>query len=381
MNSKVFLIIFISCLAKLNFCFGQVSDSTLIVGKSSYLLIPDNLIRAELTESLKGFLKARNDYSKPNPYIDSAYLKTNFEPFQWLRDAEGRLPNGKNFFTPTLLALLPITEQKYIVKLAYIGVKVEDELTPMLNLIATIEARKVNGRYYFYNALDYNTRNFNITRVGNIKYIYPNKLDLVKAKAMDNFNSAFAKKLNTKPISITYYKCDDPEQLFKMLGYDYIGNMYYSMAGGLAEWWTNTLYAGNNSELYEHEVIHFYTAKLFEHSTRIVDEGYATYIGGSGGVVLEKLAAFAKNYINQNPKDDLLGLATDFKVRVDHGVPITYILSALVCKDIEEKFGVSGIKKLFSPQPQEDYFDTLKRVNGIGRVDFNDYIKVLLAKN
>jgi hypothetical protein len=61
-------------------------------------------------------------------------------------------------------------------------------------------------------------------------------------------------------------------------------------------------------------------------------------------------------------------------------VPITYILSGLVCRDIEQNLGVEGIKKLFSPEPQEDYFATLKRVNGIGKTEFPAYIKGLLAK-
>lgn len=61
-------------------------------------------------------------------------------------------------------------------------------------------------------------------------------------------------------------------------------------------------------------------------------------------------------------------------------MPITYILSGLVCKDVEEKQGIEGIKKLFTPKPGEDYFSTLKRVNGVGKEEFPGYIKKLLDK-
>ncbi|TCC94514.1 hypothetical protein EZ428_07010 [Pedobacter frigiditerrae] len=360
--------------------YGQKSDSTLIISKPAFYLIPDTSVRVELTNSLKGFLKARNDVANPNPYIDSTYLKESVEPFYWLSNAEAKKPNGKNFFTPTLLTVMPIGGQKYIMKLAYMAVSKSDSNIPELNLIASFEARKIGDKYLFYNTIDYNTRLYNVKQVGNIKYIYPNKLDDKKAKKMNDFNTSFAKKFNVEPLKITYYKCDDPEQLFKMLGFDYIENMYFSLSGGLAYPWANTLLAGNNSELYEHETVHFYTSTLFEHKTREVDEGYATYIGGSGGVNLDGLSVFAKNYINSNKTSDICELATNFKVRIEGGVPITYILSGLVCRDIEERFGVDGIKKLFTPEPQEDYFATLKRINGIGKEEFPIYIKGLLAK-
>jgi hypothetical protein len=362
-----------------SFLYSQGSESALVINKHSFRLVPDEVIQVELASAIKGFLKARYNGGVSNPFVDSDYLKKNDEPFQWLIGAEGKLPNGEDFYTPTLLAVLPVAEQKYIVKLAFMGVS-NEKADPLLNLIATLEIRKINGKYFFYNAIEYNTRNYNVSKVGNIKYIYPNKLDLKKSKQMDDFNTSFAKKFNTKPLEVTYYKCDDPEQLFKMLGYDFMSNMYFSLSGGLAEWWTNTLYAGNNSELYEHEVVHFYTSKLFEHKSRVVDEGYATYVGGSGGVDISKLAVNAKAYIHKNPNDKLDELATNFETRVAYGVPITYILSGLICKDIEEKLGVSAIKKLFSPEPQEDYFDTLKRVNGIGKEEFSAYLKSLLSK-
>ncbi|RZK60408.1 MAG: hypothetical protein EOO91_01570 [Pedobacter sp.] len=377
---RIIVLAILICSLFLSQTYGQQSDSTVIIGKPAFYLVPDTNVRIELTNSLKGFLRARNDSANPNPYIESAYLRDNVDPFSWLRSAEGKKPNGKRFYIPTLLTVMPIGAQKYILKLAYISANNSLSNIPELKLVTSFEVRKMGDKYFFYNTIEYNTRSFNVKQVGNIKYIYPNKLNIEMAKNMDQFNSAFAKKFNTTPLKITYYKCNDPEQLFKMLGFDYIENMYYSLSGGLAYQWNNTLLAGNNSELYEHEVVHFYTSILFGQITREVDEGYATYVGGSGGVNLDGLAMFAKKYIISNKVSDICDLATDFKVRIDGGVPITYILSGLVCRDIEEKYGIDGTKKLFSPERQEDYFATLKRVNGIGKEEFSKYIKTLLAK-
>lgn len=377
---KTIILIILSYGLFINKSFSQVSDSTLIISKPAFYLISDTIIRAELTNALKGFLKPRNDDVKTNPYIDLEYLKESVEPFYWLENALKRMPNDTHFSTPTLLTVLPIGNKKYIVKLAYMAINKESPNIPELNLITSIEVRKNNNGYFFYNTIDYNTRLYNVKKVGNIKYVYPNNLDDEKAQKMNGFNTSFAKKFNVEPLKITYYKCENPEQLFKMLGFDYIENMYYSLSGGLAYQWVNTLLAGNNSELYEHEAVHFYTSVLFQHKFTVVDEGYATYIGGSGGVALDNLVIFAKSYIDKNATFDILGLATNFKIRVESGVPITYILSALVCRDIENKLGIEGIKKLFTPEPQEDYFATLKRVNGIGKEEFTAYIKGLLAK-
>jgi hypothetical protein len=129
---------------------------------------------------------------------------------------------------------------------------------------------------------------------------------------MDRFNISLARKFKTDLIPITYYKCQDPEQLFKLLGCDYIPNMYYSASGGLAEAWHNTLYAGNNSELYQHEAVHFYTHKLFPEYNRIVDEGYATMVGGSGGKDLKELAGTADDYLLSHPKLDIEQSFTNF---------------------------------------------------------------------
>jgi len=195
---------------------------------------------------------------------------------------------------------------------------------------------------------------------------------------MNKFNVSLARKFGIKPIQITYYKFEDPEQLFKIMGFDYIPNMYYSTSGGLAQQWTNTLLAGNNSELYEHEAVHFYTAALFPNRSKVVDEGYATYLGGSGGKTLDQLAPFAKNYIKNHPEKNITKLATDFGTVVEGNVPITYILSALICRDIDHKYGIGGIKKLLKLNKGEDYFNNLYNVNKIDKNNFNTYVNGLL---
>lgn len=196
---------------------------------------------------------------------------------------------------------------------------------------------------------------------------------------MNKFNSAFAKKLNTAVLKITYYKFEDPEQMFKTMGYDFIENMYASRVGGLAQYWNNTVFAGNDSELYEHEVVHFYTYIVFPKGKKNVHEGHATYIGGSGSKSLDQLIPLAKNYIDQHPEQDITELATDFYPHTPD-VQLTYVLSAVVCRNIETRYGMTGIKKLFNPAEDDDYFANLKKITGVDKKDFPQYIRKLLPQ-
>lgn len=354
-----------------NTAFAQKVDSTLVMDQNVFFLVKDIIVQTQLKTDLIGFLNAKNSGSRNNPYVDPDYLKLNLEPFSWFigfdRNAD---------LYPKVLAVIPVEDNGYLIKLAYMSMSKE----PGLAMIMSLVAKKKQKRYYFYSALMHNTRLWKKRHIGSVNYIYSNGLNIKKAAQMDRFNTSFAQKFGAPVIPITYYKCDDPEQLFKMMGYDYIPNMYYSTSGGLAEAWTSSLFAGNNSELYEHEAVHFYMATFFPNRNKIVDEGYATYLGGSGGTPLTQLAVFAKNYIKLNPEKITSELATDFAIRVDGNVPITYILSGVICKDIESRFGIKGIRKMFTPKDGDDYFDTLFNVTGVAKKDFNAYLINLLKK-
>ncbi len=358
---------------------GQ-SDTTFYVDYLAYESIKDKSVQHNLEKSLKGFLLAKNGGSRNNPYIDPAYLNVDSEPFIWFLNMEQKLPNGENFYKPTLLTALPIGEQEYIIKLAYMGISKHTPPIPFLRMIVTLIAKKSGDRYFFYNSINHNTKEWNSKQVGTIKYLYPGNFNLKNARKMNEFNSGFAKKFGVKEIQVTYYKCENLEQLFKMMGYDYIENMYYAETGGLAQSWNNTIFAGNNSEKYEHELIHFYMSRLFPNIGKIVNEGYATYLGGSGGKTLSELVPLAKTYIINNPNGNLADIGTDFTIRVEGGTLITYILSAVICSDIENRFGLAGLKRFFSPNNNEDYFSILQKVSGVDRAGYSNYIKELLDR-
>lgn len=328
-----------------------------------------------LFKSLDGFLKYKNGPILENPFVDNAYARKEINPFEWLLNIE-REGDDPNFYKPTLLAAVPVVpHQQYLIKLAYAGVTAEKQVKYRISY--SLIAKRQGDKFYFYAPVEYNTRNWNKKRVGSIQYIYPTQLNLAKARQMDKFNKLLARKMSVPVLAATYYRCDDPEQLFRMMGYDYIGNMYLSTSGGLTKQWKNELLAGNNSEWYPHELVHCYTNKVFVKNNRIVNEGYATYLGGSGGWTLEQTKTFAKTYLDEHPKIDITETFTSFE-RIQYNIPITYIISGLICRDIETKYGFVKIRELFKTDKDEEYFKILEQITGINKEQFPAYVRKLV---
>jgi len=361
-----------------NTAFCQSVDSTLIISDYAFSLVNNANIQKDITSSLKGFLDNIDNGSRNNPFIDPVYIKKDMEPFSWfiIYDNDAKSTNSK--INTIVLSVLPIENASYLIKLQYMDVT--NPCNKKLVLIGSLITKMVGNKYYFYNAVDHYTRFWIKQKIGTINYVSATNVNQINAEVMNKFNVSLARKFGIKPIQITYYKFEDPEQLFKIMGFDYIPNMYYSTSGGLAQQWKNTLLAGNNSELYEHEAVHFYTATLFPNRSKVADEGYATFLGGSGGKNLNQLAPFAKNYIKNHPEKNITELATDFGTVVEGNVPITYILSALICRDIEHKYGMNGIKKLLKLNAGEDYFNNLYKVNKIDKTNFGSYMNGLLRE-
>ncbi|MES2429133.1 MAG: hypothetical protein V4560_19280 [Bacteroidota bacterium] len=328
-----------------------------------------------LFKSLDGFLKYKNESIFENPYVDTAYARKEINPFEWSFNIEHE-GDDANFYKPTVLAVVPVVlHEQYLIKLAYAGVTAEKEIKYRMSY--SLIAKRQRDKFYFSTPVDYNTRNWIRKQVGSIKYIYPNQLNMVKAKQMDRFNKSLARKMSVPVLAVTYYRCDDPEQLFRMMGYDYTGSMYLSTSSGLAHQWKNEIMAGNNSEWYPHELVHCYTDKLFAQNYPIVNEGYATYLGGSGGWTLDQAKVFVENYLNEHPKADMIQTFLSYD-RMQYGISITYVLSGLICRNIETKYGFAKIKELFKTDSDENYFKILQQITGVTKEQFPAYIKKLV---
>jgi hypothetical protein len=135
--------------------------------------------------------------------------------------------------------------------------------------------------------------------------------------------------------------------------------------------------AGNNSEIYQHELVHFYTGKIFKNTYRIINKGYATYLRGTDGWTLEETKLMAKKYLKQSVNCDINKVFVNFD-RIVHNIPFTYIVSGLICKDIETKYEFLKIEELFQAENDEQYFKILQKITDITTKQFPAYVKQLI---
>jgi len=365
----------------LTFSLGQTNlqNDTSLVFKVNYHLQPfeDTEDYQKLLNSLNGFLKTKNQSDTSNAYwlqIDFGKYK---EPYEDLYHIETSITfHNLNFYKPTLLEIVRTSlKDQYVIKLAYIGPDTAGIGT--INVIYNIIAVKQPDSYYkFKSALGVNTANWHTTTVGTITFIYKDKLNTEIAEKANQFSMDLAKKFQTQPISLIYYKCENPIELFRIKGYDYTKRMYMDTTGGIVGG-SNTIFAANNSEWYPHEIVHFYTRKVFDHPfSRIIDEGYAAYLGGSGGKSLNELLKITNSFYKNNHQRDIINdLNIDY--RINRSMSVVYPLGGLICKLAEEKMGFEGIKQLFN---DEDFYKAVEHVLGVNKKNLADFLKTELDK-
>lgn len=277
---KQILLIVTTCLTLA--CNAQEAKQEKFVLTVSPNIDKTDLTNQTIVESLAGFLKTKNTSLTENKYWVKSDFKKFIYPYLDIYNIENS-KHGKDFYLPTLVEIIPTEDlNKKIVKIAFIGHNSEtkeNQLKAIYNLIANIDQDKV----LFSRYLDFSTEKWETVSNGSLTYkVSPNKT--IKATEIAEQQKDIDKILNffeCKSISISYYSCVNPKELFEIKGFDYNPMMYVDKTGGLADY-GNIIFSGNNSEIYTHEIVHIYTNNLFPQINKFLDEGIATYIAGSG---------------------------------------------------------------------------------------------------
>ncbi|TCP24820.1 hypothetical protein EV195_105251 [Tenacibaculum skagerrakense] len=151
--------------------------------------------------------------------------------------------------------------------------------------------------------------------------------------------------------------------------------------GGVADINNNIVYAGNNSEYYPHELVHLYTFKMYPDGYHFwLNEGFATYIGGSGGKSLDWHIEKFRKYVHQNPNFEI-----SFKTLKGyipnglHSTEFRYVIGGLICKKV---FEVKGMNALFeglkNVRTDEQLYLFIEDNLNVKKEGFSEYIKQIL---
>ena len=297
-----------------------------------------------IIQSLEGFLQTKNQSLIENEY----WLPSDFDkfvyPFLDIYKIEGG-KYGDNFFRPTLMEIIPTDHStQKVVKVAFIGhhpETKENQLKYIFNLIANIDGNRI----LFSRYLDFATENWPRVQSESLEYILSpdTEMDYEEVQKQHDDIQHLCQFFEVEPINITYYSCIHPKEIFDIKGFDYHPMMFLSETGGLADY-GDIVFSGNHSEFYTHEIVHVYTNNLFPRIINFIDEGMATYIGGSGGFPYEWHRKKLYKFVVENPEHDFSAHMDSYeRLYFEDETSIPYLTAALICERTHRIYGRAGL--------------------------------------
>ncbi len=339
-------IIYLFCVLGILSCNEQKPEIQEIYLSISPTVDKKNIDNQAVISVLEKFLLSKNNSPRENEYwLESDYEKYVY-PYAEIYQIE-KSKYGENYFKPSLMELIDLGADKKLLKIGYIGFNQENSES-LIRCIYNIIAVKKGTEWKLKRALEYFTNNWEKIQKGSISYYLSEgkTANIVEMKKQEDELVKLCQFLETEPFPIIYYSCKNTKEVFEIKGFDYYPNMYFSEKGGLAEY-DNIIFSGNNSEEYTHEIVHIYTKHIFPTINRFLDEGIATYIGGSGGLSYVEHRSIMKEYLASNNLD-LANHTTPYeRLYIDDKTPIPYMIGALICERTNRIYGKEKLFELF----------------------------------
>lgn len=338
MNKIIYILlvlIHVSCLAQ------DEESETVYMSVSPAVDTSDKGI-TELIHVVSEFLRTKNESLTSHP----SWLQADFEryvvPYKDLFKIE-QSRWGNNHFRPTLMEVITLSSNEKIAKIGFVGYNRESGEN-VIRAIYNILAIRVNEVWKLKRLTDYCTKDWSVFTEGSITYHIP------KEKTPDNQEIARQKEairevclfFETPEIPITYYSCESLKQIFEIKGFDYLPNMYFDTIGGMVDP-GNIVYSGNDSEYYMHEIMHVYSTTLFPSLPPFLNEGLATYAGGSGLDNYAKNREYFKLYIQENSIQLAEHLEPYERLFMRNGTPVPYMIGAVICERVFRVHGKEGL--------------------------------------
>ncbi|GAB3805725.1 hypothetical protein GCM10028819_39520 [Spirosoma humi] len=328
------------------------------------------------------YLQTKDSIYQLNPYWSpKEYSKRNIPDYFYKRINHSGFFNKINFYKPTILSVEK-EDSSYIIKTIFATGEKDDNFSRVSGII-NVEVIRENNEWKLKSMLDRNLKNgFDQYRVDMINYYYPKGriIDTLLCRKFVNKNNLIADKFSIKPIYVTYYLCKSNKELQRLKGFDFEVSMAYPVqVSGIADIFNNVIYAGNDSEWYPHELVHLYVNKIYgANVNECLNEGVATYLGGSVGYPLEYHLRKTANY-TKNHSIDYTKLSS--LERIDDETNFQYTIGGLLCKIADEKLGFDGVKKLLNAgKTDEELLQAVESIIKVKSIDFNKFINNELKK-
>jgi len=204
--------------------------------------------------------------------------------------------------------------------------------------------------------------------------------------SLDQYNFRLSKLFKVKPLKFTCYKFKDFAEVNQYVGLDVQKNYSRTENNGYCDAYNKTIF-GAFYNLFFHEVVHIYVGDQFLSTYHPwINEGLATYLGGSVSMSLENHLKNLAIDLEKHTSYDLNNFLSLDGTFVDNTSKTVYTnykftLGGLICKLAYEKEGVSAIKVLLSSgRTDEELYKTVEKVLGVKRKDLNRYLRSEIIK-
>lgn len=277
-------------------------------------------------------------------------------------------------YKPTIISIQKLNIDKFLLKIAVIG---NPEGFYSIDYIYNVYAIKdENKKFVFKNTISDNLKNWIRDDIDNITYYYPNNrvLDQENIQKQIVFEYFLSEFFSIDKVNYKYVICRDINHLYKILGYDFVDAMFFTeQLGALSYSYQNIFFAGNDSEYYPHEAAHIYIRKKFPRINLVLNEGLATYLGGSKGMSYKEHVKVLIDFLDEENisiSEYLFDNEKRYKL-IGSNSSIMYSCGAFICHLVIKKYGKNELFKLMDNSGSDE--ELKKAIEEVFMININEF--------
>ena len=356
------------------------------------IILPKDSIESKiLTNSLNDFLISAQKPNEENKFI---FESEKIETFILLDEIKGIEKSEKYkdnlFYKPYLTNVVPLKDNHYLIQVSYIGT---NESIAYLRTSFEFIAHKTNNSFVFSSPLLRNTKNWKVEKIGNDIFHYQQTINKDKIKEYNQLVTSFDLKLKSKNKITDFYCADNIIELEKLIGVEYKSD--YN--GRTESVWSSSfgdrkliVFGNNNANFNDFDPHDLWHDRMFmvvprAKYNKVFDEGCAHLYGGSWGLTWNEIwKMFTERVSSDKNKNwsEEFGKFQNFGDSPQKHLRPEYIISALIVKKVEKEQGFDKVLELITSGPYEKnnikYFETLEKVTGITKTNFNSEVWKLI---
>lgn len=282
-------------------------------------------------------------------------------------------------FKPTVYAIEVLENNHFLLKIALMG-KPEEfySINSLFNLLAKYDCE--NQCFEFINTTNKKLETKNRFKKNNVIYYSDNEYISEDETTLSfEFEKKLASFLSMEIVPYKVVIFNNSKELNRFIGYEYEHSMYLNNSyAGLFIPYDNFILNANGSPFYPHEITHLYTKKKIGIKNNLVDEGFATFLGGSLGYDYPYHVNNLKGYVSkhkinlleslkeENFYDNLVGISTSFK----------YSTGAFLCHVIYKEKGRTGLLDfLETGKTTTDLINNLELIFNLKEEDLEGFLR------